>query len=175
MVLSTSEILREMKRGNIVVDPFDMSRINPNSVNLRLHNELFMMREGLLDMKAECEYDRVVIPEEGFVLQPNRLYLGRTLEYTVTKKQVPLIEGRSSIGRMGIFIHATAGFGDVGFAGYWTLEISVIQPVKIYPFVEIAQIYYNTVKGKAMQYKGKYQNNRGIQTSGIHRELSKSE
>jgi deoxycytidine triphosphate deaminase len=58
---------------------------------------------------------------------------------------VPMLEGRSSTGRLGLFIHVTAGFGDIGFAGFWTLEIFCVQPVKIYPDVEICQIYYHDI------------------------------
>ncbi|URA11057.1 dCTP deaminase [Thermospira aquatica] len=171
MIITASEILKAIKRRDIIIDPFDERLLNPNSYNLRLHNELYLLQEGCLDMKKACGYEELTIPPEGLVLEPNRLYLGRTVEHTTSKKYVPLIEGRSSIGRLGIFIHATAGFGDVGFSGYWTLEISVIQPIRIYPFVEIAQIYFHTVKGKIKPYKGKYQNNRGIQISGIYKEF----
>lgn len=171
MIITASEIRKAMKRKDIIIDPYDEKLLNPNSYNLRLHNELYVLQEGCLDMKKACAYDMLTIPPEGLVLEPNKLYLARTVEHTTSKKYVPLIEGRSSIGRLGIFIHATAGFGDVGFSGYWTLEISVIQPIRIYPFVEIAQIYFHTVKGKIEPYKGKYQNNRGIQISEIYKEF----
>lgn len=174
MILSSSEIQKAHKRGHIKIDPFDPARINPNSYNVRLHDTLYVLQKGELDMRKKCVYEEVKITDEGFLLEPGRLYLGRTFEYTESHKYVPLIEGRSSIGRLGIFIHATAGFGDVGFCGYWTLEISVIQPVRIYPMIEIAQVYYNEVKGKAIPYKGKYQNNREIQISGLYSELDKS-
>ena len=85
---------------------------------------------------------------------------------------MPMLEGRSSIGRLGIFIHVTAGFGDVGFSGYWTLEIFCVQPVTIYPHVEICQIYYHDLLGDYDRYEsGKYQNNTGIQPSLLYREL----
>lgn len=171
MILTGNEILKQMKMDNIGIDPFDMSRLNPNSYNLRLHNEMLVVKEGPLDMKDETQTRDVIIPGEGYLLEPGRLYLGRTVEFTKTLKHVPLLEGRSSIGRLGIFIHATAGFGDLGFTGYWTLEISVVQPVIIYPFVEICQIYYNEVKGKIETYEGKYQNNKQIQVSGLYKEL----
>ena len=112
--------------------------------------------------------------KEGFKLEPNQLYLGRTLEYTSTKKFVPMIEGRSSIGRLGIFIHITAGFGDVGFSGYWTLEIFCIKPIIIYPNVEIAQLYYHTIDGDYEEYNsGKYQNNTDIQPSMLYKDFLK--
>ena len=84
-----------------------------------------------------------------------------------------MIEGRSSIGRLGLFVHVTAGFGDVGFAGYWTLEMFAVQPVKIYPGVSICQIFYHEISGDVEEYKsGKYQNNSGIQPSLLYRELN---
>ncbi|MDQ2086152.1 dCTP deaminase [Herbivorax sp. ANBcel31] len=173
MILSGKEI--ESKIGKeIIIEPFNKERINPNSYNLRLHNELIIYEEKLLDMKKPNKTKRVIIPEEGLVLEPNKLYLGRTLEYTKTDKYVPMLEGRSSIGRLGLFIHVTAGFGDIGFSGFWTLEIFSVQPIKIYPNVEICQIYYHTIKGDYEKYSsGKYQNNKGIQPSLLYKDFSK--
>lgn len=74
-------------------------------------------------MKTPNAVKKLIIPEEGLLLEPRRLYLGRTNEFTKTDKYIPMLEGRSSTGRLGLFIHVTAGFGDVGFAGFWTLEI----------------------------------------------------
>lgn len=171
MILTGNEILKEMKAGNIRIEPFDPIRLNPNSYNLRLHNHLLLVDEGILDLREKTPYHEIEIPEDGYMLKPGRLYLGRTEEYTATLKHVPLLEGRSGIGRLGISVHATAGFGDVGFCGYWTLEISVIQPVIIYPFIEICQIYYSEIKGKISTYKGNYQNSNKIQTSQLYREF----
>lgn len=165
MILSGLEI-KEHLGSKIIIDPFDESRLNPNSYNLRLSNELLVYDRYFLDMKIKNPVQRQIIPEEGLLLQPGTLYLGRTVEYTKTEGFVPMIEGRSSSGRLGLFIHVTAGFGDVGFAGYWTLEIHCIQPLIIYPNVEICQIYYHTVQGEYEPYSsGKYQNNNGIQPS----------
>ena len=106
------------------------------------------------------------------VLEANRLYLGRIVEYTETKNLVPMLEGRSSIGRLGLFVHVTAGFGDVGFKGFWTLEIFCIQPIKIYPNVEICQVYYHTLEGSHENYiSGKYQDNKGIQASLLYKDF----
>ena len=137
-------------------------------------NKLLIYKENLLDMKKPNETKEIIISEEGYKLEPNQLYLGRTLEYTSTKKFVPMIEGRSSIGRLGIFIHITAGFGDVGFSGYWTLEIFCIKPIIIYPNVEIAQLYYHTIDGDYEEYNsGKYQNNTDIQPSMLYKDFLK--
>ena len=132
MILSGSEILRRMGE-DIEIEPFNQSQLNPNSYNLTLHNELMVYEEVVLDMAKANRVRRIEIPTEGLVLSPNQLYLGRTAERTVTHNLVPQIEGRSSVGRLGLFVHVTAGFGDVGFAGYWTLEIFAVQPVRIYP------------------------------------------
>ena len=173
MILSGREIARHMGR-EIVIEPFDPKRLNPNSYNLSLHNELLAYTSPVLDMKAQSPVEKLLIPPEGLVLEPNRLYLGRTNEFTKTDCFVPMLEGRSSVGRLGLFIHVTAGFGDVGFSGYWTLEIFCVQPIRIYPDVEICQIYYHDIKGDYDLYQsGKYQNNTGIQPSLLYRDFEK--
>src|SRR5256885_9005287 len=113
MILSGDEIYEKVGR-DIVIDPFDESRLNPNSYNLTLHDELLTYEEVVLDMAAPNRTRRLRIPKEGLVLTPQKLYLGRTAELTETHNLVPMIEGRSSIGRLGLFVHVT-GFGDVGF------------------------------------------------------------
>ena len=171
MIISGLEI-KNMLNKEIFIEPFDDSRLNPNSYNLRLHNELLVYDSHVLDMKVKNETKTISIPPEGLVLEPGIVYLGRTVEYTKTLNHVPMLEGRSSIGRLGIYIHVTAGFGDVGFSGYWTLEISCIQPVRIYPNVEICQIFYHTILGDCSKmYKCKYQNNEGIQASKMYEEF----
>lgn len=171
MILSGKEIKRRIGK-DIFIEPFDERRVNPNSYNLRLHNELMIYDTDVLDMKKANPVKKILIPEEGLVLEPGKLYLGRTLEYTRTENIVPMLEGRSSIGRLGLSIHVTAGFGDVGFAGYWTLEIYCIQPVRIYPNVEICQIYYHQIEGDYDKYvSGKYQNNTDIQPSLLYRDF----
>ena len=171
MIISGKEIASRMG-GDIIIDPFDKKKINPNSYNLSLHSELLVYKNRQLDMKENNEAEKIEIPQDGLVLEPDRLYLGRTIEYTETKTLVPMLEGRSSIGRLGLFIHVTAGFGDVGFRGFWTLEIFCIQPVMIYSGVEVCQIYYHTIEGEYEKYSsGKYQNNTGIQPSLLYRDF----
>lgn len=172
MILSGSEIKAQLG-GNIRIQPFNEEQLNPNSYNLRLHDELLEYEEIVLDMKRPNRFRRITIPSEGLVLQPNQLYLGRTIEYTETRNLVPMLEGRSSIGRLGLFVHVTAGFGDVGFCGYWTLEMFAIQPVRVYPGVQVCQVFYHTVQGAVTEYhSGKYQHNRDIQPSLLFRELA---
>lgn len=170
MILSGSEILRRMGE-DIEIDPFHQSHLNPNSYNLTLHNELMVYEEVVLDMAKANRVRRIEIPEDGLVLSPNQLYLGRTAERTVTHNLVPQIEGRSSVGRLGLFVHVTAGFGDVGFAGYWTLEIFAVQPVRIYPGTAICQIFYHEITGAVEEYSSKYQHNHDIQPSLLFEEL----
>lgn len=171
MILSGKEIERHM--GNeIIIKPFNKSQLNPNSYNLRLADELMIYDLHELDMKKKNSGHLIKIPEEGYLLEPNKLYLARTMEYTKTECFVPMLEGRSSVGRLGLFIHVTAGFGDVGFSGYWTLEMFCVQPIRIYSGVEICQIYFHTVLGTADKYdSGKYQNNKGIQISLLYKDF----
>lgn len=171
MILSGKEIKRRL--GNdILIKPFSPLQLNPNSYNLRLHDELLVYKEPVLDMKKEHTLEKIIMPKNGLLLESGKLYLGRTVEYTKTDQLVPMLEGRSSIGRLGLFIHVTAGFGDVGFAGYWTLEMFCVQPVKIYPNVEICQIFYHTIEGDFVHYvSNKYQNNQGIQPSLLYKDF----
>jgi dCTP deaminase len=172
MILSGNEIKRHLGT-NIIITPFDESRLNPNSYNLSLHDELLVYEEVVLDMRKSNRVERIAIPEDGLVLTPNQLYLGRTVERTETHNLVPMIEGRSSVGRLGLFVHVTAGFGDVGFCGYWTLEMFAVQPVKIYPGVPICQIFFHQIAGDITEYASdKYQHNRDIQPSLLFRELT---
>jgi dCTP deaminase len=172
MILSGHEIRAELGK-RIVIDPFDASRLNPNSYNLALHSELMVYEEVVLDMRKANRVRRFEIPSDGFVLQPGQLYLGRTVERTETHGLVPMIEGRSSVGRLGLFVHVTAGFGDVGFCGYWTLEMFAVQPVRIHAGVPICQIFYHDVRGTFDAYQSdKYQHNRDIQPSMLFKELN---
>ncbi len=175
MILSGLEIKKELGKA-ITITPFDERLLNPNSYNLRLHGELLVYTNDTLDMKRPAATERLVIPSGGLVLRPGRLYLGRTVEYTATERFVPMLEGRSSVGRLGLFVHVTAGFGDVGFRGYWTLEMFCVQPVKVYPGVPICQIYYHTIRGDFTTYAGgKYQDNTGVQPSLLYRDFEGGE
>ena len=173
MILSGKEII-ERKGKDILIDPFNENQVNPNSYNLRLHNELLVYDTPVLDMKEDNPAKKITIPEDGLLLDSRKLYLGRTMEYTETHNLVPMLEGRSSVGRLGLFVHVTAGFGDVGFKGYWTLEIFCVQPIKIYPSIEICQIFYHSVEGDYTPYQnGKYQGNKDIQTSMLYKDFEK--
>lgn len=172
MILGGEEIVRRLG-SDIIVDPFDQEQLNSNSYNLSLHDEILVYEEVVLDMRQVNRTRRLRIPDDGMVLKPDQLYLGRTKERTETHNLVPMIEGRSSIGRLGLFVHVTAGFGDVGFCGYWTLEMFAVQPVRIYPGVPICQIFYHEIAGAFEAYSSnKYQHNTDIQPSLLYKELN---
>lgn len=124
-----------------------------------------------LDMAVAEKCISFEIPKHGFVMYPGVLYLGSTMEYTETPDHKPTIDGRSSVGRLGLTTHVTAGFGDQGFKGTWTLELSVVQPLRVYAGVEICQISYETIVGEPKPYAGKYQGQRPPQPSGLWREF----
>jgi dCTP deaminase len=152
MILTDEQILAEMERGSIVIEPFDRTCLGTNSYDVHLGRFLGTYRDHILDARKHNEIDIFEIPEEGFVLTPETLYLGVTEEYTETHAHVPFLEGKSSVGRLGIDIHATAGKGDVGFSNTWTLEISVTQPVRIYRGMPIGQLIYFAVEGAIQNY-----------------------
>lgn len=148
MILSDLAILEEIKEGSIVIEPFERSLLGSNSYDVHLGKHLAIYEDAILDAKKHNTITHFEIPEEGFVIQPGTLYLGVTLEYTETHKHVPFLEGKSSTGRLGIDIHATAGKGDVGFCNTWTLEISCVHPVRIYAGMPIGQLIYFPVVGE---------------------------
>lgn len=175
MILSGNEI-KARQGGDIIIEPFSDEQVNPNSYNLCLHNELLVYEEIELDMRRPNRHRRYTIPPEGVTLNPHQLYLGRTVERTETHNLVPMLEGRSSIGRLGLFVHITAGFGDVGFSGYWTLEMFAVQPIRIYPGIPICQIFYHSIEGDITEYThGKYQKNKDIQPSYLFKEFEENE
>ena len=125
-----------------------------------------LMNTNYLDPRKDNPTIEYPIPEDGFILYPGELYLGTTMERTFTEKYVPMISGRSSIGRLGIDIHKTAGFGDIGFDGKWTLEIVATVPVLVYPGMEICQIYFESPEGPTgIKYNGRYQNQEDVERS----------
>ncbi len=147
MILSDQRILEEIEKGTIVIEPFNRDCLGTNSYDVHLGKYLAVYKDRVLDAKRHNQIEHFEIPADGFVLQPNTLYLGVTLEYTETHAHVPFLEGKSSTGRLGIDIHATAGKGDVGFCNTWTLEISSTQPVRIYAGMPIGQLIYFVVEG----------------------------
>lgn len=147
VILTDKEILRSIEDGTIVIEPFRRRSLGTNSYDVHLGRFLATYIDRELDARAHNRIETFEIPEEGFLLQPEAFYLGVTLEYTESHKHVPFLEGKSSIGRLGIDIHATAGKGDVGFCNHWTLEISVKQPIRVYAGMPVGQLIYFTTDG----------------------------
>lgn len=163
MILTDKEILAEIENGNIVVEPFDKNCLGTNSYDVHLGKYLAKYKDDILDARQHNEIEHFEIPEEGYILEPNNLYLGVTKEYTETHAHVPFLEGKSSVGRLGIDIHATAGKGDVGFCNTWTLEISVSMPVRVYAGMPIGQLIYFEVKGDIENFYNKKQSAKYIE------------
>ncbi len=155
MILSDIGILDAIDKGDIVIDPYDRSCLGTNSYDVHLGKHLATYKDRELDAKKHNGIETFAIGENGFVLQPGVLYLGVTEEYTESHAHVPFLEGKSSVGRLGIDIHATAGKGDVGFCNSWTLEISCVQPVRVYAGMPIGQLIYFAVDGKIENYYNK--------------------
>lgn len=147
MILSDKKILEAIDSGQIVIEPFKRECLGTNSYDVHLGKYLAVYRDRVLDAKKHNEVEEIEIGPEGYLLQPGVLYLGVTEEYTETHNSVPFLEGKSSVGRLGIDIHATAGKGDVGFCNSWTLEISCVQPVRVYAGMPIGQLIYFQVEG----------------------------
>ncbi len=148
MILSDKRILEEMEKGTILIVPYNREDLGSNSYDVHLGKHLAIYKDHQIDAKKHNQIEHFDIPEDGFVLEPGRFYLGVTEEYTETHAHVPFLEGKSSTGRLGIDIHATAGKGDVGFCGNWTLEISVKVPVRVYAGMPIGQLIYFPVDGE---------------------------
>lgn len=171
MILTGNKIKQEVKKGNIVITPFIDDQINPNSYNFRLGNIIKVYKNNILDVKKINETDEILIPNDGLILYPNKLYLGHTEEIMGSNKYVPIIRGRSSTGRVGLFIHITADLIDIGSVNQWTLQLHAIQPIIIYPHMLIGQVTFWDVKGKIILYKGKYQGSMGPMASQIYKDF----
>lgn len=156
MILSDTRILEEINKGTILISPYDRECLGSNSYDVHLGAWLANYTDAELDAKKHNGIHSFEIPESGVLLLPHIFYLGVTQEYTETHAHVPFLEGKSSTGRLGIDIHATAGKGDVGFCGHWTLEISVKVPVRVYKGMPIGQLIYFPVEGDiAVSYNQK--------------------
>lgn len=161
-------------------------RLGPNSYDCSLHPELLVYdvkrlpdnlasspqfdgwSEYALDMAKDNPVRKLTIPNDGLILKPGRLYLGRTVERTETYNLVPYIDGRSSIGRLGLLVHFTAGAGDCAYQGTWTLELACIHPLRIYPYTKICQLSYSPISFGGGDYKGRYQNTTDATSCRLH-------
>jgi dCTP deaminase len=152
MILTDKKILAAIENGEILIEPFRRECLGTNSYDVHLGKYLATYTDAVLDAKKHNAITHFEIPDEGFVLHPHQLYLGVTEEYTETHATVPFLEGKSSTGRLGIDIHATAGKGDVGFCNHWTLEISCVHPVRVYAGMPIGQLIYFVIDGEVENF-----------------------
>ena len=171
MILTGTKIIEEVKKGNIIIDPLNLDQINPNSYNFRLGNTIKIYKNKILDARTKNETQDLEIPKEGLLLKPNVLYLAHTKERMGSEKYVPIIRGRSSTGRLGLFVHITADLIDIGSVNQWTLMLHAVQDVIIYPNMLIGQVTFWTVRGKINLYSGKYQGSVGPMESQSYKDF----
>lgn len=171
MILTGPKIKQEVERGAITIAPFDDSQTNPNSYDLRLGDKLVVYKEHTLDTKHANEAETITIPPEGIVLQPDTLYLGHSVETVGSDLYVPIIRGKSSTGRMGLFVHITADLIDIGSKGKFTFMLHTVQPLRVYPNMRIGQVTFWTTMGEVVLYSGKYQGSEGPMPSQVHRDF----
>lgn len=165
MILTGPEITASVRDGRLRVTPFEPAQVNPNSYNVRLGPTLMTYVEPVIDAHRPNPTSTIEIGPKGHVLQPNELYLGHTLEEVGSDVFVPLLFGRSSVGRLGLFVEITAPIGDIGFHGQWTLMLAPTRPLRVYSGMKIGQIMFFVAAGPLELYAGKYQAAQGPQAS----------
>lgn len=173
MILTGPKIKEENEKGTLTIAPFSDKYINPNSYDFRLGNTLIVYKNRVLDSKALNESETIIIPEEGIVLNPDTLYLGHTVETVGSNHYVPILRGKSSTGRMGLFIHITADLIDIGFMGQFTLMMHAVQPLRIYAGMRIGQVTFWETTGDINLYDGKYQGSSLPMVSQVYKDFDK--
>lgn len=176
MVLSDQDIRAEIEAGRIVIEPFDPAMVQPSSVDVRIDNQFRVFhnhRYRVIDVRKQMDdlTELIEVPEdEPFMLHPGEFVLGSTREWVELPADVAgRLEGKSSLGRLGLVTHSTAGFIDPSFRGHLTLELSNLAnlPITLYPAMLIGQIAFFRLSSAARQGYGserlhsKYQGQRG--------------
>ncbi|MFD9824845.1 dCTP deaminase [Streptomyces violascens] len=172
MILTGPEITTAATDGRLRISPFDTAQVNPNSYNVRLGATLLTYTSEILDPHHPNPTRTTTIGPDGHVLRPGRLYLGHTIEEVGSDTFVPLLFGRSSVGRLGLFVEITAPIGDIGFHGQWTLMLSPVLPLRVYTGMKIGQIMFFVSTGAIAPYQGKYQAAAGPQPSRLWRDTA---
>jgi dCTP deaminase len=171
MILTGAKIQSEVNKKRITISPFFSECLNPNSYNFHLAESLLVYKNEIIDPKVEQPVREIILPDDGFILRPGELYLGSTQEIMGSDYYAPFIYGRSSIGRLGLFVNITAPLGDIGFVGRWTLQLSPVRPTKVYKGMRIGQIFFLKPFGSIELYNGKYQNSTGPRKSEVFRDI----
>ena len=157
MILTGQEIKKQVKMGRLHIRPFIEININPNSYNYRLGKILLMVIDNIIDPRKPVKYKKIHLTEKGYILRPGKLYLGSTVEEIGSNYYITSLIGRSSLGRLGLFLQITADLGQLGAKHCWTLELKVVQPLRVYPRMKIGQVSFWIPEGKdEIKYKGKY-------------------
>ncbi|MET7606037.1 dCTP deaminase [Streptomyces avermitilis] len=172
MILTGPEIQAAASDGRISISPFNADQVNPNSYNVCLGDKLLTYTDEVIDPYRPNPTREIIIGEEGHVLQPDQLYLGHTMERVGSDTYVPLLFGRSSVGRLGLFVEITAPIGDIGFHGQWTLMLAPVRPLRVYPGMKIGQIMFFVSLGEIDLYRGKYQSSAGPQESRYWKDVA---
>jgi dCTP deaminase len=168
VILTGQAIARGVTDGTIVIEPFEPSQVGPNSYDFRLGDRCKIYESEILDSRRENKAIEIPFPSEGLLLAPNRLYLFNTFEMMGSSCFVPIIRGRSSVGRLGLFIHITADLIDIGSINQWTLQLHCVQPIRVFPGMLVGQVTFWVVEGDVQLYKGKYANHMSPVPSLIH-------
>ncbi|MYU36529.1 deoxycytidine triphosphate deaminase [Streptomyces sp. SID8358] len=173
MILTGSEIERERTNGRITIEPFTPEQVNPNSYNFRLGKTLRTYQDMPLDARRTNDFEEIEIPDDGYVLEPGRLYLAHTIEVLGSEHYAPTFAARSSVARLGLFINLSASLGDIGYTGQWTLQLYTMNRVRVYPGINIGQMMWWRPQGEIVLYDGKYQGSVGPRSSDIHVDFDK--
>lgn len=172
MILTGDEIQKQVQKNRIHIKPFEEQYINPNSYNYRLGFNLFEVLDRPLDPKSKPATKVIEFSNNGYILEPGRLYLANTYEEIGSNYYVTSLIGRSSLGRLGLFLQITADLGHLGAKHCWTLELKVVQPLLVYPKMIIGQVTFWMVKGDCKNlYNGKYAIHSEPHVSEIRHEL----
>lgn len=142
MILTGFEIKKKVETREITLVPFSDNLLNPNSYNYRLGDTLLEITDEIIDTRKSYTTVQIKIPETGYILHPGKIYLGVTVEEIGSSKFVPSLIGRSSLGRLGLFLQITADLGHLGTSHHWTLELKCVQQLKVYPLMRIGQVSF---------------------------------
>ena len=171
MYLTSQAIKDEVRNGTICIDDFNEAQLQPNGYNLRLDREMIVYRQAVLNPRMQNKYERFAIPDEGFVLRPGKLYVGRTVEHIRALRHVPVMSGRFSLDAIGLEVRVSGGIGNVGYTGRLQLALSCIHDIIIYPDMEIVQLCFATLHGwLSDSYKGLYQDSDLVLGSLMYKE-----
>ncbi|MFG2115590.1 2'-deoxycytidine 5'-triphosphate deaminase domain-containing protein [Streptomyces sp. NPDC048718] len=154
MILTGPEIVRQRELRALTIEPFNPGQVNPVSYNYRLGPTLKTHRSAVLDTRADHELDEFEIGEDGVLLEPGRIYLGTTVEVIGSAQFVTSLIGRSSLGRLGVFMQFSADLGQLGACHRWTLEIEATQPTRLYAGMSAGQVTFSATVGAPLPYDG---------------------